>query len=90
LQFATKSANIIDETKQKTHKSRSGLRTCLLPLTPRCGLAKVIKFTGSSPAIKPCLVKELVLEASPNSPLHKPLIVYKTETAYRANNPPRE
>ena len=25
--------------------------TCFFPLTPRCGVAKVIKLTGSNPAI---------------------------------------
>lgn len=30
-------------------------QTCFLPRTPRCGVAKVIKLTGSSPAIIPCV-----------------------------------
>ena len=36
--------------------------TCFFPLTPRCGVAKVIKLTGSNPAIIPRLEERGVLE----------------------------
>jgi hypothetical protein len=31
----------------------AGGRICLFPLEPRCGDAKVIKFIGSKPAMRP-------------------------------------
>lgn len=72
-------------------------QTCFLPRTPRCGVAKVIKLTGSSPAIIPCLEGAEVwkfpsedsvtlLEWVPLDSLSE----YRTATAYLANKPPRE
>lgn len=43
-------------------KNQRPEQTCFLPLTPRCGVAKVIKLIGSNPAIIPRLEEQAVFE----------------------------
>jgi len=43
-------------------KNQCPEQTCFLPLTPRCGVARVIKLIGSNPAIIPRLEEQVVFE----------------------------
>lgn len=91
---------IILAAKKRTHtiKLKTVINTCLWPLEPRWGVAKVIKFMGSSPAILP-LNFSCGNESLDSSLLHSPFswevlcvitLSYSLAIAYLAIRPPSE
>lgn len=55
-------ASYLDENYRVSVVNLVDKHTCLLPLTPRCGVANVTKLIGSRPAIFPRLKEYFVCE----------------------------
>lgn len=78
-------------TQCKGVREEHNMITCLCPLQPRCGVAEVMKFMGSSPAIVPLTFLSLYGDSPFTSHLSSvKSSVYSLAIAYLDTSPPSE